>query len=180
LPNKGFKHSEESRRKISIALTGRKIPREQADRVNAANRGRKRSSEQRERIAKSHIGNHNALGYKHSEETCKYKIGANNPNWNGGSSYSPYCPKFNEQLKEEIRSGFNRKCFLCEKTEKDNGKRLDVHHCDYNKGQGCGLKWNLVPLCHTCHLKTNTNRHYYFNLLANHWAMNSEINLFLF
>lgn len=179
MPAKGFRHSEETRRKMSASHTGKKVPREQAERINAANRGKKRSKDALERISKSHIGNHNALGYKHSAETRKYKIGPNNPNWNGGSSYAPYCSKFNDLLKEEIRSAFGRMCYLCPKTEKENGKKLDVHHCDYNKGQGCGQRWNLVPLCHRCHLKTNTNRHYYFNLLANHWAINPEINFLL-
>ncbi len=93
--------------------------------------------------------------------------------WKGGISFGEYCPKFNNRLKEEIREAFGRRCFICGAPE--NGYKLHVHHCDYNKGQGCGKRWNLVPLCRSCHMKTNSNRHYHFNLLANHWAKNPEI-----
>lgn len=95
--------------------------------------------------------------------------------WKGGISFGEYCPKFNDRLKEEIREAFGRKCFLCGAPE--NGYKLHVHHCDYNKGQGCGQRWNLIPLCRSCHMKTNSNRHYYFNLLANHWVLNPEIRI---
>ena len=102
--------------------------------------------------------------------------GKDHPNWKGGIAFGKYCPKFNKKLKEEVREKFGRKCYLCPKTEKENGKKLDVHHCDYNKGQGCGQKWSLIPLCHKCHIKTNFNRWYWFNLLSNYWALNPEIN----
>lgn len=92
-----------------------------------------------------------------------------NPNWKGGISFKPYCSKFNNFLKEDIRNAFGRRCFLCGAPE--NGERHSVHHCDYNKGQGCGNAWNLIPLCRACHTKTNSNRHHWFNLLATNWAI---------
>ena len=99
------------------------------------------------------------------------KSGENHPNWKGGISFEPYCSKFNNQLKEQVRDKFNRKCFLCGKPEKDNNNRkLHVHHVDYNKGQGCGYQWSLIPLCESCHAKTNYNRYYWFNLLNNYWC----------
>jgi hypothetical protein len=93
--------------------------------------------------------------------------GSSNPQWKGGVSFEPYCHKFTKELKEEVRSEFGRKCFLCDVPE--NGSKLHVHHADYNKGQGCGQRWCLVPLCRSCHAKTNHHRHYYFNLLSNYW-----------
>jgi len=100
----------------------------------------------------------------------------NHPNWKGGLSFQPYCPKFNNQLKEEIRATFNYKCFLCGSPQ--NGRRLCIHHVDYDKNDLCnGKKWPLIPLCQKCHPKTNHNRWYWFNLLMNYWAMNPEINL---
>lgn len=103
------------------------------------------------------------------------RIGDANPNWKGGLKQHKYCYKFDEQLRESIREEFDRKCFLCGMPE--SGRKLDVHHCDYNKGQGCGQRWALIPLCNRCHAKTGHNRHYYFNLLANYWAMNESIHL---
>jgi len=94
--------------------------------------------------------------------------------WKGGISFEPYCKAFNEQIKEDTRSLFGRKCVLCGSTEEK--ERLHIHHIDYNKVQGCkGRRWSLIPLCRSCHSKTNTHRHYYFNLLANYWA--AEYNL---
>ena len=115
----------------------------------------------------------------------KYKIpqrshsdavtGERNPRWNNGSSFEPYCPKFTQELREEIREAFGRKCFLCGTPEND--RKLAVHHINFDKKAGCyGRKFNLLPLCIKCHNKTSGNhRYYYFNLLANYWALNPEI-----
>jgi DNA-binding CsgD family transcriptional regulator len=93
-------------------------------------------------------------------------IGSGNPSWNGGVSFEPYCPKFNENVREEVRNKYNRCCIICGKNEKENivrksGKftKLHVHHIDYNKLQGCeGHVWKLAPLCNSCHGKTNHNK----------------------
>ena len=66
-----------------------------------------------------------------------------------------YCYKFNESCREHNREKYDRKCFLCDKTESENGSRLSVHHIDGNKNQGCNdFDWHLVPLCNICHGKT--------------------------
>lgn len=102
--------------------------------------------------------------------------GPDNPQWRGGRSFEPYCPHFNQALKESVRDEFGRRCFLCGKDEKSNCRRHHIHHVDYNKGQGCGQRWSLVPLCGSCHGKTNKNRWHWFNLMANYWVMDLEIN----
>lgn len=102
--------------------------------------------------------------------------GENHPQWQGGISFAPYCPKFDKKRREYIRDKFNRTCILCGKTEEDNGKKLSVHHIDYNKMQGCGHNWGLIPLCSNCHAKTNYNRYYWFNLLNNYWLYCNEIH----
>lgn len=86
--------------------------------------------------------------------------------WKGGISFGPYCPKFNKAKKEEIREKYDRKCLICGKTEDETGQKLDIHHIDYRKDQGCGgRKWQLVPLCRSCHMKTNNNRTFWeFNI----------------
>lgn len=104
------------------------------------------------------------------------KQGEGNPMWLGGKSFEPYCHKFNDELKEYVRDKFGRQCFICGSPE--NGRKLSVHHVDYNKLQGCkGKTWTLIPLCNSCHPKTNRNRSHWFNLLINYWALNPEINL---
>ena len=119
-------------------------------------------------------------GKKRSEEAKKnYRInhadfsGKNNPNygkcgkessnWRGGISFEPYCPAFNEKFKEYIRDKFGRVCFLCPRTEKENGRKLSVHHVNYNKNCFCedDIDCQFVPLCSKCHSKTNHNREYW-------------------
>lgn len=83
-------------------------------------------------------------------------------NWKGGISYLPYCEKFNENKREEIREKHGRECFICGKSEEENGSKLSVHHINYRKHQGCnGEKWSLLPLCRSCHTKTNHKRLYW-------------------
>lgn len=101
---------------------------------------------------------------KTREETLS-RCGPNNPSWMGGLSFAPYCEKFNNKLKERIRDEYGRQCFLCGKTEEENGKRLSIHHTDYDKQQGCsGKGLALVPLCQSCHAKTNSRREYWIDL----------------
>jgi hypothetical protein len=103
---------------------------------------------------------------------CRYedKIGPGSPMWRGGLSDRKYCWKFNERTKEVIREKFNRECYLCSKSEHDNGQKLSVHHCDYNKSAGCrGMMWSLLPLCFADHIRTNYNRWYWFCLLRDYW-----------
>ncbi|MCK9571120.1 NUMOD3 domain-containing DNA-binding protein [Candidatus Pacearchaeota archaeon] len=157
----GYKHSDETKRKISEARVGWEMP-----------------DDVKKRISET-LNGHPYWSIKHHSEESKRKIreamrGEKCHLWKGGKSFEPYCQKFNNGIKEEVRNSFGRKCFLCGTPE--NGMKLDVHHVDYNKGQGCGQKWNLIPLCHSCHTKTTDHRAYYFNLLMNYWAMNPDIN----
>jgi transposase len=79
--------------------------------------------------------------------------------WMGGIS-NKYCDQWTEELRESTRERYGRKCFLCDKTEEDNGQRLSVHHVDMNKNQGCdGHSWKLVPLCKRCHARAHANRY---------------------
>jgi hypothetical protein len=101
--------------------------------------------------------------------------GENSFLWRGGTSFKSYCKKFNEALKKDIRTRFGKKCYLCGNQE--NGRKLDIHHIDYNKNSICnGKDWALIPLCRGCHSKTNHQKWFWFELLMNYWFMNPEIN----
>ena len=83
--------------------------------------------------------------------------GIDRNNWNGFAINSPYCYKFNDECREKNRNKYNYKCFICDKNESNNGKKLSVHHIDMSKSQGCnGEKWKLVPVCSQCHNKLHT------------------------
>lgn len=92
----------------------------------------------------------------------KWKSGVNSPMWKGGISFEPYCHKFNKAFKETIREKFGRVCFLCPTTEEENGRKLSVHHVNYNKDCLCdGSDCEFVPLCIRCHSKTNNSREHW-------------------
>lgn len=87
----------------------------------------------------------------------------NNPNWRGGSSFYPYTPEFNNKLKDAIRARDGYACFICGLTESEQGRSLDVHHIDYDKGNS-SLD-NLVALCDVCHGRTDHNHAYWQDIL---------------
>ena len=85
--------------------------------------------------------------------------GENHPKWLGGVSFEPYCPKFNNEFKERVRAFWNRECGLCGLSEQDNGRKLSVHHVNYEKMVCCDDTPPLfIPLCSSCHAITNHNR----------------------
>lgn len=102
----------------------------------------------------------------HGKWQSENRCGENSPTWKGGLSFEPYCHKFNETFKELIREKFGRVCFLCPTTEEENGKKLSVHHTTYNKDCLCDdSDCEFVPLCMSCHTKTNNNRDYWEQMI---------------
>ena len=110
-----------------------------------------------------HSGENNGMyGRKQSPETCR-KISASHQGisydeWEDFAINQEYCPEFDEVCRESNRDKYDRKCFLCDLPEEENitstgtFKKLNVHHVDMNKNQGCdGIRWKLVPLCIKCH-----------------------------
>ena len=154
--NKGIPRSKETKDKISKTKTGVKrgpLPEETKKKISLAQKGRvserkgkKRppfSKEWKENISKAKMGEH---------------VGEKNPNWRGGTSFDPYSPKFNRELKKKIRQRDNNQCVLCEAIAR-RGFYLHVHHIDYDKKNYD--KKNLIILCPPCHSKTNFNRKYW-------------------
>ena len=108
--------------------------------------------------------------------------------WQGGISFEPYCYKFNNLFKEEIRNKYNRICFLCsmiEEEQKDDlrrrgktPKRLAVHHVNYNKNCLCDESdCEFVPLCSSCHAKIGFNQEYWEKVI-NDKLNNNEVYLY--
>lgn len=83
-------------------------------------------------------------------------------NWKGGISFEPYCEKFDKDFKERVRNFFDRKCYVCGMNEIENGRKLDIHHVNYDKMVCCNdVKPLFVPLCKSCHAKTQGDRKYW-------------------
>lgn len=162
--------SDETRKKMSESHKGKFKSEETKRKISESSKGKIVSSETRKKLSEISKGKviTNEHKRKLSEKLKGKYVGENSFRWLGGISFEPYCPKFNYKLKEQIREKYDRKCFLCNKTENNNNNRkLSVHHIDYNKMQGCDEhEWRLVPLCVSCHTKTtNGNRNYYENLI---------------
>jgi hypothetical protein len=174
--NFGKHPSKETREKMSATRSGAKNP----------NYGKHHSEETRKKISIAQKGkNHYNFG-KHLTEETKRKIteankGKNHYNWKNGASFEPYCHKFNNEFKQYIRAKFGNVCFLCGKTEESNGRKLSVHHVNYDKHCGCAETeedtkaddetCQFVPLCISCNSKVNGNRDkwekYFKNKLRN-------------
>lgn len=87
----------------------------------------------------------------------KYLVGEKAAAWQGGKSFEPYSPEFNNRLKIEIRKRDDNICQICGRIQIN--RALSIHHIDYNK-QNNEPK-NLISLCLVCHRKTNHNREYW-------------------
>ena len=169
----GKHHSEESKQKIRLGRIGKTHTEEAKEKMRLAKLGnkfalgKKRSEESKKKMAERKIGYvpwiKGKKGLYHHSEEWKKKIaltqsGEHNPNWKGGTSFLPYCPKFNRRLKERVRERDDRKCQLCGKTELENGKKLTVHHVHYDK-ENCYP--DLLAVCLRCNNAVNTNRDYW-------------------
>lgn len=96
-------------------------------------------------------------------------------NWKGGTSFEPYCPKFNIEFKNRVRAFFEYKCVLCGKSEQENKRRLSVHHVLHNKETCCDDSIPLfVPLCASCHGKIHGKGNKYMPFFIE--MINTEFN----
>lgn len=119
--------------------------------------------------------NHPEAAKKHAEKLKGKMTGEKNPNygkkhkginakeknhfWKGGIAFEPYDDEFDRAFKRTIREREGFKCFLCFKTQKENGKALHVHHIDYEKKHT--TEDNCMALCNSCHPKTQKNREFW-------------------
>lgn len=157
---KGKIISKEQRIKTSKSLKGRTASEETCKKMSDAMKDKKHTKESRDKMSAIRKGM--VFSKEHCKNISKSKSGKNNPNWNNGSSFTPYCPKFKDEFKERVREYFNRECFNCDKSEVDDGRKLSVHHIRYDKMTCCNdTKPLFVPLCKSCHSKTNNNREYW-------------------
>ncbi len=88
-----------------------------------------------------------------------HRSGKDNPSWRGGVSNAPYPFEFCESLKEFIRSRDGYACQLCDATGEGTGKKLPVHHIDYDKSNLDSS--NLITLCNSCNSRVNFSRKFW-------------------
>lgn len=168
---KGSHHTEESKQNLREANLGEQLSKEHKQHLrdssphlsgeNHPMYGKHHTKEAKEKIREGNLGEKNHNYGKKGEKSHMYgKVnGENNPSWKGGISFEPYCIKFGFALKERVREFFGRKCYVCGKTEEENGQRLSVHHVNYDKMVCCNdIKPLFVPLCKGHHSMTNIDR----------------------
>lgn len=132
---KGFRHSEETKRRIglanSISLKGRKLSLKHRKKIGASLLGRKISDKQKKFLSESRIGKNNPMyGKKLSDDRKKqiskassgkknyfygkYFIGEKNHNWRGGVT------SLNEKIRKSSQyiryrnAGFKRDNYTCQ------------------------------------------------------------------
>ena len=104
----------------------------------------------------------------HLSPKSEFKPGEKHIFWQGGISKEPYPFEFTKELKFYIKHLYSCKCQIC-KTYKD----LMVHHIDYDKKNSNTN--NLIPLCRSCHSKTNYNRKYWTKYLSDKVVLDENI-----
>ena len=98
--------SDETKKKISDSLSGRKLSDDHIAKIAAANRGKKRSDESKQRMSDNHADvsgkNHPNYG-KHLSEETKRKIVANR-NTPKGESHCNYGKIFSDDIKAKMKA----------------------------------------------------------------------------
>lgn len=164
----GRHHSSESKQKMSEAQTGRIVSDETRKKLRDAwatrppttpstirkraesNTGKRRTEETRNKQSVAAVRRYQDPIER--EKSSAVAQGISYDEWEGFAVDYPYCPKFNEACRESNREKYDRRCFLSDMTEDENGQKLSVHHIDMNKAQGCeGHAWKLVPLSKKLH-----------------------------
>lgn len=190
---KGYKHTEETRKKMSLAkkgcitwMKGKHHLDSSKEKISKANKGKIRSVEVKQKMSISstgrkreigcNVGEKNPMyGKKHTKDAIKIisktwfeggqTAGDKHWNWRGGIAFEPYPLGWTQTFREQIRYRDSYKCQLCGMPEIEQGRKLEVHHIDYDKKN---IKPdNLITLCKSCHMKTNFNREYWKDLFSN-------------
>lgn len=82
-------------------------------------------------------------------------VGKNHPNWKGGSGRHGSRGPGWSKIAERCRDIHGRVCKKCGKTEKENGRKLDVNHIipfhQHRNKTAANRQSNLEALCMACH-----------------------------
>lgn len=174
----GKPKSSEHCRNISIGKTGVSHSDVHKKNNSKAQKGKVLSDLTRKKIGDSEKGEKNWNYGKERTYADRVKMscgirGISIEDFDGFISDNPYCSKFNDKLKRQVREEYNNCDFIsglpASICNVINGKvhKLSIHHIDYNKVQGCeGHKWLLIPLSHSNHMKTNGNRSFWKRLFC--------------
>jgi hypothetical protein len=156
--------SEESHKKISEAqkkrLENPEVCKKQIELMNEGKRTLEARKKNSERV-KAYFENPD-MREKTRLATIKYNI---DHSWYGNVKYydgPQYCEKWTAELRERVRAYFGYICVWCGTPQ--GKKKLAVHHVHYNKKLCCDdTPRTLVPLCASCHSRTNKGDREYWS-----------------
>jgi hypothetical protein len=182
---KGKAHSKEHSENIGKALKGRVITPEWREKIRQAKLGKKTPANIRKKMSDSKVGDKNSFyGKKHKPETCEHlskdriarglSAGKNNSMYKDGSSFLPYCEKFNPEFRRRVRAFFNNTCQRCGHIHQDGEKNLTVHHVNRRKDACCNesVERLFVTVCtpeagaNQCHAFVSHNDEYWETCFA--------------
>ena len=151
--------SEETRKKLSEYNLGKTY--EQIYGEEKAEETRKKLSDSHKRLWENEEYRKQRLEYFQSDEWKQIRSEAQKILWQNekyremmsdGDNESDYDKGWTEELREFIRQRDNFTCQECGVTQDKLGRKLSVHHIDFNK-QDCSEE-NLISLCNSCHALT--------------------------
>ena len=138
--NNGFfgkTHSEKTKKRFSKIRKGKKLCEEHKIKIGLSLKGRIFTQEHLVKIS-----------------------GVNSYMWEGGKSFEPYPPEFNNQLKKKIKERDNYECKFC-----GSINDLTIHHIDYDKNNNDFN--NLITLCRGHNAMANFNKNYWIGYYKN-------------
>lgn len=130
---------------------GQKMPEDSCKKMSEKRKQRKKQPMEGKKLSETQI-----------QRLREQQAGCKSHWWKGGISFEPYCPKFNKGFRERVRAFFGYRCQMCGQVWQKGETRLAVHHVTFDKQSCCNRSIPLfVPLCLSCHAKTQTNREFW-------------------
>ena len=164
MPVVGFKHKEESKKKISLALKGRIAWNKGKTGIFSTETLKKISESQKGKIVSEETRIKKSLKLKgriltiHSTETRKKmsetRKGENNNNWKGGITPENKKIRYNPEFKEWRTAVYQRDYYTCQICGNKKGIRINAHHIKSFK-EYPELRFdadNGITLCKECHV----------------------------
>ena len=152
---KGKHLSEETKDKISVALTGVKLSAETRKKMSIAMKGRLVSEETKQKFSNIFKGKPWSEARRKAQEKltgCRSR----KPVIKNGKEYSENWHEIRKEIYERDK-WICRECGVKCRDKKGNSlKRIQCHHIDYDILNCKSV--NLITLCASCHSKTNFKR----------------------
>lgn len=168
----GIPKSEETKKKISIANTGKKRTIEQRKKISETNKNRKpyprkpHSELAKQHMSESHKGKPSSKRGCSLEEPQKIKLMDTiyGGFWYGNVKYYElkYCDLWTANLRSRVRAWYGYQCVECGALWIPGMRRFHVHHIWYNKRTCCDdTPRSLVLLCGHCHGHVQVDHDYW-------------------